>query len=77
MFTFIGFSYAQLPYHLYNHTFPNITSQDPKVVEMLNQITDNQIIECGLYQNSFILLFPYYNPPPLTRLFCRLRGKNK
>ena len=54
MFTFIGFSYAQLPYHLYNHTFPNITSQDPKVIEMLNQVTDNQIISDVEHLTSYI-----------------------
>ena len=54
MFVFVGFSYAQLPYHLYNHTFPNITSQDPKVVEMLNQITDNQIISDVEHLTSYI-----------------------
>lgn len=54
MFTFIGFSYAQLPYHLYNHTFPNITSQDSKVIEMLNQVTDNQIISDVEHLTSYI-----------------------
>ena len=54
MFTFIGFSYAQLPYHLYNHTFPNITSQNPKVIEMLNQVTDNQIISDIEHLTSYI-----------------------
>ena len=54
MFVFVGFSYAQLPYHLYNHTFPNITSQDPNVVEMLNQITDNQIISDVEHLTSYI-----------------------
>ena len=54
MFTFIGFSYAQLPYHLYNHTFPNITSQDHKVIEMLNQVTDNQIISDVEHLTSYI-----------------------
>ena len=29
---------GQLPYHLYNHTFPDVNSQNPKVNEMLEQV---------------------------------------
>ena len=44
---------AQIP-HLYNHTFPEITSQDEKVLEMLNQVTETQIISDVTHLSSYI-----------------------
>ena len=44
---------AQIP-HLYNHTFPEITSQDEKVVEMLNQVNETQIISDVTHLSSYI-----------------------
>lgn len=35
---------GQLPYHLYQHTFPLINTQNEKVLEMLNQVSEDQII---------------------------------
>ena len=48
------FCHAQLPNHLYNHTFPYINSQNEKVLEMLNQVTDNQIISDVEHLTSYI-----------------------
>lgn len=45
---------AQLPYHLYEHTFPQITSQDEQVVDMLNQIDENQIIGDVEHLTSYV-----------------------
>lgn len=44
---------AQIP-HLYNHTFPEITSQDEKVLEMLDQVTETQIISDVTHLSSYI-----------------------
>lgn len=41
---FTVFCKAQLPYHLYQHTFPQITSQSQYVNEMLYQVDENQIV---------------------------------
>ena len=46
------FCRAQIP-HLYNHTFPQITSQDEKVVEMLNQVDETQIINYVTHLSSY------------------------
>ena len=35
---------GQLPYHLYQNTFPLINTQNEKVLEMLNQVSEDQII---------------------------------
>ena len=40
--------------HLYEHTFPEITSQDERVVEMLEQITENQIITDVEHLSSYL-----------------------
>ena len=45
---------AQLPYHLYKHTFPQITSQDEQVVDILNQIDENQIIGDVEHLTSYV-----------------------
>ena len=50
---FTQFCRAQIP-HLYNHTFPQITFQDQRVVEMLNQINENQIISDVEHLTSYI-----------------------
>lgn len=44
---------AQIP-HLYNHTFPDITSQDEKVIEMLNQVSEAQIISDVTHLSSYL-----------------------
>lgn len=44
---------AQIP-HLYNHTFPEITSQDEKVIEMLNQVSEAQIISDITHLSSYL-----------------------
>ena len=44
---------AQIP-HLYNHTFPEITSQDEVVLEMLNQVTETQIINDVTHLSSYL-----------------------
>ncbi len=44
---------AQIP-HLYNHTFPEITSQDEKVIEMLNQVSEAQIISDVTHLSSYL-----------------------
>lgn len=36
--------HGQLPYHLYQHTFPLVDTQNEKVLEMLEQVSENQII---------------------------------
>ena len=46
--------HSQLPYHLYQHTFPSIASQDSRVIEMLNQVTDNQIISDVEHLTSYL-----------------------
>lgn len=44
---------AQIP-HLYQHTFPQINSQNPKVLEMLQQVDENQIISDVEHLSSYI-----------------------
>lgn len=44
---------AQIP-HLYDHTFPEITSQDEKVIEMLNQVSEAQIISDVTHLSSYL-----------------------
>lgn len=44
---------AQIP-HLHNHTFPEITSQDEKVIEMLNQVSEAQIISDITHLSSYL-----------------------
>ncbi len=44
---------AQIP-HLYNHTFPEITYQDEVVLEMLNQVTETQIINDVTHLSSYL-----------------------
>lgn len=44
---------AQIP-HLYQHTFPQINSQNPKVLEMLQQVDENQIIGDVEHLTSYI-----------------------
>lgn len=44
---------AQMP-HLYDHTFPEITSQDEKVIEMLNQVSEAQIISDVTHLSSYL-----------------------
>ena len=44
---------AQIP-HLYQHTFPQINSQNPKVLEMLQQVDENQIISDVKHLSSYI-----------------------
>ena len=44
---------AQIP-HLYNHTFPEITFQDEVVLEMLNQVTETQIINDVTHLSSYL-----------------------
>ena len=51
---YIVFCQAQLPYHLYEHTFPQVTNQDPVVLEMLQQVTENQIISDVEHLSSYI-----------------------
>jgi len=50
---FTQFCLAQMP-HLYNHTFPEITSQDEKVIEMLNQVNEAQIISDVTHLSSYL-----------------------
>lgn len=50
---FTQFCRAQMP-HLYNHTFPEITSQDEKVIEMLNQVSEAQIISDITHLSSYL-----------------------
>lgn len=40
--------------HLYEHTFPEITSQDARVVEMLEQVTENQIVADIEHLSSYL-----------------------
>lgn len=49
-----SFCFAQTSNHLYEHTFPYINSQNEKVLEMLNQVTDNQIISDVEHLTSYI-----------------------
>jgi leucyl aminopeptidase len=44
---------AQIP-HLYNHTFPEITTQDEVVLEMLDQVDETQIINDVTHLTSYI-----------------------
>ena len=48
-----SFCFAQNP-HLYDHTFPQITTQDEKVVEMLNQVDETQIINDVEHITSYL-----------------------
>ena len=50
---FTQFCRAQMP-HLYDHTFPEITSQDKKVIEMLNQVSEAQIISNVTHLSSYL-----------------------
>ena len=50
---FTQFCRAQIP-HLYDHTFPEITSQDEKVIEMLNQVSEAQIISDVTHLSSYL-----------------------
>ncbi len=50
---FTQFCRAQMP-HLYDHTFPEITSQDEKVIEMLNQVSEAQIISDVTHLSSYL-----------------------
>ena len=45
---------GQLPHHLYQHDFPLVNSQNPKIVEMLNQITENQIVNDIEHLSSYL-----------------------
>lgn len=45
---------SQLPYHLYQHTFPDVNAQDAKVLEMLSQVDENQIISDVEHLSSYI-----------------------
>ena len=51
---FISICRAQLPPHLYNHTFPQISSQDSKVNEMLEQVETENIENYINILTSFI-----------------------
>ena len=51
---FVQVCRAQLPYHLYNHTFPQITTEDPTVLEMLQQVDESQIISDVEHLSSYI-----------------------
>ena len=51
---FVQVCRAQLPYHLYNHTFPQITTEDPTVLEMLQQVDESQIIGDVEHLSSYI-----------------------
>ena len=50
---FTQFCRAQIP-HLYDHTFPQITYQDEKVIEMLDQVSETQIISDVTHLSSYI-----------------------
>ena len=50
---FTQFCRAQMP-HIYDHTFPEITSQDEKVIEMLNQVSEAQIISDVTHLSSYL-----------------------
>ena len=50
---FAFLSRAQVP-HLYDHNFPQITTQDEKVIEMLNQIDETQIINDVEHLTSYL-----------------------
>ncbi|MBO7460786.1 MAG: M28 family peptidase [Bacteroidales bacterium] len=45
---------SQQSNHLYEHTFPEVNTQDPVVLEMLNQVTENQIINDVEHLTSYI-----------------------
>ena len=45
---------SQQSNHLYEHTFPEVNTQDPVVLEMLNQVTENQIISDVEHLSSYI-----------------------
>lgn len=47
------FCRAQIP-HLYNHTFPEIGSEDPRVSEMLHQVDATQIMGDVVHLSSYI-----------------------
>ena len=47
-------SLAEIPPHLYNHTFPIINSQDEKIVDMLNQVETENIENYVTDLSSFI-----------------------
>lgn len=46
--------HGQLPYHLYQHTFPLIDSQNPKVMEMLDQVSENHIMSDVEHLSSYL-----------------------
>lgn len=48
-----SFCHSQIP-HLYNHTFPEIISQEETVLQMLQQVSQNQIIGDVTYLTSYI-----------------------
>ena len=48
------YCWAQLPPHLYNHTFPRITNEDPVVLEMLQQVDESQIIGDVEHLSSYV-----------------------
>ena len=50
---FTQFCWAQIP-HLYNHTFPEINSEDPRVSEMLQQVDATWIMEDVVHLSSYI-----------------------
>ena len=47
------FCHSQIP-HLYNHTFPQVNTQDELVLQMLNQINENQIVGDVEHLTSYI-----------------------
>ena len=46
--------HGQLPYHLYQHTFLLIDSQNPKVLEMLDQVSENHIMSDVEHLSSYL-----------------------
>lgn len=49
----VNFCRAQIP-HLYNHTFPEIISQDETILQMLQQVSENQIINDVTHLTSYL-----------------------